>query len=137
MRFGWGRTSKSCEAFTQGRTRVSVQQAVMVSAAHTRLAQDTKVTARYEALTLPAVQVYPSEVDGRALVQQDLWPLHLQDFYVWQRAQEHLLSELPRTKRTVVEQRVLERYQAAVYQAYGWEPSTTRYAVLAPDPDQA
>jgi hypothetical protein len=115
---------ESTEAFTHAREDAEAHGALMLRASQTRKAWEARILAQYEALPLPAVQVHAVQVGNT--VQQELWHLHLQEFYIWQRHHEHLMSSLSQTKRRQAGHRMLERYQAAVFQAYGWpEKSNT------------
>lgn len=107
------------EAFTHAKEHAETHRALMVKASQTRKVWEARILAQYEALSLPTVQVHPVEVETPAQ-QQELLRLHLQEFYVWQRLHEHLMFSLPQAKRREARRTMLERYQAAVFQAYGW-----------------
>ncbi|UQN10114.1 hypothetical protein [Deinococcus sp. QL22] len=111
---------EATETFAHARERASAHQVVMLKAVQTRQLVNTRALARYEALPLPEVQVHPVEREGKAADQKELWQMHLQEFYLWHLAQEHLLSGLTQTMRRAAELRMYQRYQAAVSHAYGW-----------------
>lgn len=109
---------ESSEAFTRAQKRAQAHGAQMLKASQTRQDWEVKTVAQYDALSLPVVQVYPLK-EGSTAHQKELWQLHLHGFYVWQREHDHLLSGLTQAMRRAAEHRMLRRYQAAVYQAYG------------------
>ncbi|WP_211214802.1 hypothetical protein [Deinococcus aquatilis] len=111
---------EATEAFAQARERASVHQATMVRAHQTRQARDRTLVERYESLALPSVRVFPSILKGTPSPRQDLWQLHLQEFYLWQAEQDHLILGVSQATRKAARRRMLERYQTAVDRAYGW-----------------
>lgn len=116
---------ETSRAFVEAKARASAHQALMFKALQTRQTWAAQGLARYEALTLPAVRVCSVQVENTGL-QQELWQIHLQEFYVWQQQYQHLILGLSQAKRRDAERSLLQRYQAAVCQAYGWpEQSTT------------
>ncbi|WP_019011677.1 hypothetical protein [Deinococcus aquatilis] len=115
---------EATEAFTRARERACAQGVLMRQVAQTRRAWEAQAAARYEALALPAVQVQRFKVEGHPEDIEQLWQVHLREFYRWQRQQEQVLSGVTQARRRGAQQRMLQRYQAAVNQAYGWSESS-------------
>lgn len=109
---------ETSEAFVYAAERAKAHQVQMLKAAQTRQALASQAVARYEALCPPAV--HPIRVEGSPTDQKELWQLHLREFYRWQGQQDHLLAGMSQTVRRAAVHRLLQRYRAAMFQAYGW-----------------
>lgn len=115
---------EATEAFTRAGDQARAHGVVMRQVVQTPRTREAQAAARYEALALPAVQVQRFKVEGELEDTEQLRQVHLREFYQWQRQQEPVLSGVTQAQRRVAQQRMLQRYQAAVNQAYGWSEST-------------
>ncbi len=104
--------------FLSAKERAQAHSLQMRKASQNRQARDAKSLAEYEALPLPIVQVHPIQA-GSAVHRRELWQLHLQEFYLWQREHDHLLSGLSQAARREARYQSLQRYRTVVYGAYG------------------
>lgn len=109
---------ETTEAFQHAQERARAHGVLMLKAAQTRQAWEVRTLTRYEALSLP--EIHPVRVEGDPAYREELWQLHLRDFYRWQQQHDPLLSGLSQTVRRAAEYRLRQRYQGEVYRAYGW-----------------
>jgi hypothetical protein len=111
---------EATEEFARARERAEAHRAAMVKAKQTRQAWQDEMVARYEALSLPQVQVRTLAGGVRPSTDPAVWQVHLQRFARWQTHHEAVMSSVPVAVRRAAYQRMLQRYRQAVDQAYGW-----------------